>query len=201
VSARCTLVIPDAGPLNSLWVADALPLLLELAMPIVVLDAIYDEVTSDPPRYAKDRDVKAFIDGHAGKEIAIAPTFVGAQARQARAKGGFVPGRGIGDAAIVEFINGHVEQYVTPDQAVLLLFEDSDFRTIHFFRQPENVHLLSTVGLLRGLEEAGVIASADAVVDAMMRPPNPERRRYMRALTDTPAGTDLPAPLGSTWTP
>ena len=45
---RCVLVIPDAGPLNSLWVADRLDLLLRLDMPIVVVDAVYDEVTSNP---------------------------------------------------------------------------------------------------------------------------------------------------------
>ncbi|SFL73686.1 hypothetical protein [Methylobacterium pseudosasicola] len=45
---RCTLIIPDSGPFNSLWVADALTLLLDLDMPIVVVDAVHDEVTSDP---------------------------------------------------------------------------------------------------------------------------------------------------------
>ena len=60
---RCVLVIPDAGPLNSLWVADRLDLLLRLEMPIVVVDAVYDEVTGDPA-YPKDAEVKAFIDSN-----------------------------------------------------------------------------------------------------------------------------------------
>jgi hypothetical protein len=58
---KCTIVLPDAGPINSLWVADRLVLLLELDMKIVVVDAVYDELTSDPA-YLKDREVKSFID-------------------------------------------------------------------------------------------------------------------------------------------
>lgn len=54
---RCVLVLPDAGPVNSLWVADRLDLLLALDMKIVVVDAVYDELTSDPS-YLKDREVK-----------------------------------------------------------------------------------------------------------------------------------------------
>lgn len=46
---RCTLIIPDAGPFNSLWVADQLSLLLTLDMRLVVVDAVYDELTSDDP--------------------------------------------------------------------------------------------------------------------------------------------------------
>ena len=44
---RCTVIIPDAGPFNSLWVADRLDLLLALDMRLVVVDAVYDELTSD----------------------------------------------------------------------------------------------------------------------------------------------------------
>ena len=59
---RCVLVIPDAGRLNSLWVAGRyLDILLRLDMPIVLVDAIYEEVTGDPA-YPKDAEVKAFID-------------------------------------------------------------------------------------------------------------------------------------------
>ena len=64
MTQRCVLVIPDAGPINSLWVADALPLLLKLAMDIVVIDEVYAELTSDPDNYRKDREVKEFIEGH-----------------------------------------------------------------------------------------------------------------------------------------
>ncbi len=44
---RCRVLIPDAGPFNSLWVANALELLLKLDLPITLVDAVYDEMTSD----------------------------------------------------------------------------------------------------------------------------------------------------------
>ncbi|WP_269430458.1 hypothetical protein [Pseudorhodobacter ferrugineus] len=39
---RCTVIIPDAGPFNGLWVADRLELLRALAldMRLVVVDAV-----------------------------------------------------------------------------------------------------------------------------------------------------------------
>jgi hypothetical protein len=199
MTARCTLVVPDAGPLNSLWVADRLDLLLALDMRIVVIDAVYDEATSDPVRFKKDRDIKAFIDARLDREIILESTFVGQQARLARARGDFLPGGGIGDAAIAQFINGGVMRYLGEDEAVVLLFEDADFRNIHFVRRPEGLHLLSTVAMLRGLEEVGVLASADAVLAAMSTPTDPERRGYARRFNDLPHGTDIPAPGGSHW--
>ena len=201
MTARCTLVVPDAGPFNSLWVADRLDLLLELRMPIVVIDAVYDELTADPTAYAKDREVKSFLDAHLGAPVILQATFVGQQAREARARGTFTPGRGIGEAAIVEFLNDGLERLADRNEPVLLLFEDADFRTIHFIRKPDNVHLLSTVAMLRGLEECGVIPSADAIVDAMVNPPDPARRCQARRFADLPRGTDDQAGSGSRWKP
>jgi hypothetical protein len=199
VAARCTLVVPDAGPLNSLWVADRLDLLLAIEMPVVVIDAVYDEATSEPLRFKKDRDVRAFIAARLGREITIETTFVGQQARLARARDDFVPGGGVGDAAIAEFVNAGVQRYLGAGEAVVLLFEDTDFRTIHFVRQPDNLHLLSTVAMLRGLEELGVLGSADAVLAAMLTPTDPERRGYARRFGDLPDGSDVSAPGGTTW--
>jgi hypothetical protein len=198
---RCTLIIPDAGPLNSLWVADALHLLLALRLPVVVLDAIYDEVTSDPAGYAKDRDVKAFIDAHAGAEIIVQSTGVGRNARLARSMGQFETGAGLGEAAIAQFMNHGLMDYLGADEAALVLFEDADFHELLILRQPKNLHFLSTVAFVRGLEEVGIVPSADALLNAMIHPTSPEKRRYARHFPDMPAGIDRPAPGGSTWKP
>ena len=88
---RCTVIIPDAGPFNSLWVADRLDLLLALDMRLVVVDAIYDELTSDTS-YPKDKDVKAFIDGHQ-------PPFVIENSGHFRGSGSHARGRKTKDAA------------------------------------------------------------------------------------------------------
>ena len=120
---RCVLVIPDAGPLNSLWVADRLDLLLRLSMPIVVVDAVYDEVTSDL-RYPKDAAVKAFIDGHSPPFV-IEQTDVGAYERERR-RAGEPPKRNIGELAMMDFISdaGGVRRYLESSDPLLVLFED-----------------------------------------------------------------------------
>ena len=197
MTQRCVLVIPDAGPINSLWVADALPLLLKLDMEIVVLDEVYAELTSDPDNYRKDREVKEFIGAHPDV-IKIEKTTVGRLAADARTRGEDLTGQGLGEAAIAEFFKTGIEKYVRRDLPVLLLFEDVDIRSVRFVRKPPNMHLLSTVALLRGLEEEGIIKSADEIIHAMMHPTDPTKARMFR---DLPDGIDEPAAIGSTWRP
>jgi predicted nucleic acid-binding protein len=195
---RCILVIPDAGPLNSLWVADRLDLLLALDMRLVVVDAVYDEVTSDLA-YPKDRAVKAFIDGNRPPFL-IERTEIGDQEREKR-RAGTPLKRNAGELAIVDFMSSDdgLRKYLGGDDPVALLFEDSAVRV---FNKPPNLHLLSTVGLLRGLERVGVIPSADAVIHSMTHPSQPDRRPAdRRVFTDLPDGVDDPAAIGSTWVP
>lgn len=195
---RCTLVMADAGPLNSLWVADCLDLLLTLDMPIIVVDAVYDELTADPS-YAKDRFVKAFIDAHQPPFV-VAPTDIGAAERLKRAQGG-KPKRNAGELAIVDFMTSDdgLARYIRAGDPVAILFEDADLRIIN---RPPNLHLLSTIGMLHGLERVGVIPSADAIIAEMTHPTKPGRRPSdRRILTDAPEGIDQPAAAGSTWTP
>lgn len=196
--SRCTVIIPDAGPFNSLWVADRLDLLLRLDMRLIVIDAVYDELTSDPS-YPKDRDVKAFIDGNRPPFV-IETTEIGRLEREKRASG-LKLRRNAGELAIVDFMSSEdgLPKYVAVGDPVAILFEDADMRV---FNKPPNLHLLSTVGLLRGLERVGVISSADEVIYEMTHPSRPDRRpQDARAFTDLPGGIDEPAATGSTWEP
>ena len=196
---RCTLLIPDAGPLNSLWVADRLDLLLRLDMPIAVVDAVYDEVTSDP-RYPKDAEVKAFIERHS-PPFTIEKTEIGAEERRKRNAGKPLK-RNAGELAMVDFISeeGGVQRYLRSGDPLLVLFEDRG--SLRVFGKPPNMHLLSTVGLLRGLQRAGIISSADEIVREMLHPTAPGRRpEDGRAFADLPGGTDEPAETGSAWEP
>jgi predicted nucleic acid-binding protein len=195
---RCTLIIPDAGPINSLWVADQLSLLLKLDMKIVVVDAVYDEMTSDES-YPKDKAVKEFIDGNQPPFV-VETTDIGTAERAKRARGEKTK-KNAGELAIMDFMSSEngLRLYLTPNDPVLLLFEDSDW---HIYRKPPNLHVLSTVGMLRGLEQVGVINSAKAIIDEMTHPSKPDRRLTdARVLTDLPNGTDLPATIGSEWEP
>ncbi len=195
---RCTLILPDAGPINSLWVADRLQLLLLLDMKIVVVDAVYDELTSDPS-YLKDRDVKQFIDDHKPSFV-IAETDIGNLEREKR-RLGQKPKKNAGELAMVDFMSSEdgIGRYLDADEPVAILFEDAGLRVIS---KPPNLHLLSTVGFLKGLEDVGIIASAEEVIHEMLHPSKPGRRpNDARRLTDLPDGTDEPAAIGSAWKP
>src|SRR5689334_6011925 len=92
-----------------------------------------------------------------------------------------------------------LRKYVSASNPVVILFEDAGIR---IFNKPPNLHLFSTVGLLRGLERVGIIPSADVVIDEMTHPSKPDRRPAdTRILTDLPDGIDDPAAIGSTWQP
>lgn len=195
---RCTLILPDAGPINSLWVADRLELLLRIDMRIVVVDAVYDELTSDPA-YLKDREVKAFMDDNQPPFI-IEPTDIGAAEREKRRRGQKLK-KNAGELAMVDFITSEegIGRYLKTSDPVAILFEDVGLRV---FNKPPNLHLISTVGFLRGLEDVGVISSADEIVHEMLHPSKPGRRpNDARKLTDLPGGTDEGAAIGSSWKP
>lgn len=55
-------------------------------------------------------------------------------------------------------------------------------------RKTDNLHLLSTVAFLRGMQAAGLLESADQVINAMLHPCNPrflrpgKASRYSRAI-------------------
>lgn len=169
---RCTIIVPDAGPFNSLWVADQLSLLLALEMRIVVIDAVYDELTSDTS-YPKDRTVKAFIDGNQ-PPFMIEATDIGQQEREKRLNGGRLK-KNAGELAIVDFMSSDdgLRKYLRPGDPVAILLEDAGVRV---FNKPPHLHLLSTAGMLRGLERVGVIPSADTVIHEMTHPSKPDRR-------------------------
>ena len=99
---------------------------------------------------------------------------------------------------MVDFIGeeGGVQRYLGSGDPLLVLFEDCG--SLRVFNKPSNMHLLSTVGLLRGLQRAGVIRSADEIVREMLCPTRPGRRpEDRRAFADLPEGTDEPAAAGS----
>jgi predicted nucleic acid-binding protein len=195
---RCTVIIPDAGPFNSLWVADRLDLLLALDMRLVVMDAVYDELTSDIS-YPKDRDVKAFIDDNQPPFV-IEITDIGSDSRSKR-KAGVKPKKNAGELAIADFMTSDdgLSKYVAMGEPIAILFEDAGFRV---FNKPPNLHLLSTVGMLRGLERVGVVESADQIIHDMTHPSKPDRRpSSARVFTDLPEGIDEPAAIGSSWVP
>lgn len=196
---RCTVIIPDAGPFNSLWVAGQLSLLLALEMRIIIIDAVYDEMTSDPDNYPKDREIKEFIENNQPPFL-IEQTEKGQSERRKLMQGG-KRSKNAGEVAIADFMTSEsgLSKYISSKDPVAVLFEDSDVKMVRFIRKPPNLHLISTVAMLRGLEDAGVIKSADDIIREMQHPSKEGRRG--RKFTDLPAGVDEPAAIGSTWKP
>ena len=192
---KCKLIIPDAGPLNSFCAAKALDLLLLPNLPIVIVDAVYDEVTSDVS-FPKDREIKDFIYKHLGTKIFIEETFIGQMAREKRAAGTFKTGEDIGEQAVVGFLSSKIKRYVEDEQPYVLLYEDCDLLKIP---KPDFVHMVSTVAFLRRLEEAHLIPSADEVIFAMEHPKSAEVKG--RILNDLPDGTEIEAEGGSYFCP
>ena len=196
---RCTLVIPDAGPFNSLWIADQLPLLVALEMKVVVVDAVYDELTSDLS-FAKDRQVKEFINTNQSV-FEIASTKTGRREREDVAKG--IPrSKNTGEVAMADFISADdgLAKYLSMSDPVLILFEDSDIRGMRVFLTTPNIHLLSTIAMVRGMEKVGIVQSADEIIREMLHPTkHPEAGP--RKFKDLPDGIDEPALIDSTWLP
>ncbi|SEI02167.1 hypothetical protein SAMN05216228_101658 [Rhizobium tibeticum] len=77
-------------------------------------------------------------------------------------------------AMVVDFSSSDsdLERYLNANEPVAILFEDADLRGLN---RPPNLHLISALGLLRGLENVGVIASADEVIHEMLHPSKPGR--------------------------
>ena len=122
---------------------------------MVIVDEVYAELISDPENYEKDRDVKSFFEKAAF--VTIEKTFTGEHAVADRAAGKKVK-KNLGETAIAEFLSDFepgsgINKYTKPSESVLLLFEDSGIPFVKIIRSSSNIHLLSTVAMLRGLEE------------------------------------------------
>jgi hypothetical protein len=189
VTRRVVLLVPDAGPLISLGRIDRLSLLLLLKLPIYLVDQVVYEVTRDP-QFADAQRMQALITQHSST-VQVFQTVVGQAAAQRRAGGEAGRQKGQGEAAIAEFLARLDEVLDSPDDPVLLLYEDSDIMKQRFV-VPDNVHLLSTRALLIGLERRGQIPSAAAVWEEI----------HAAGRSPTASATDLTAlrpKAGSRW--
>lgn len=167
---RAILLIAEDAPLWSLRAAGRLDLLLRLGMApaldgdpgILVLDGVLDAVSHDAA-------IGAFIQAHS-PPIAVEKTWAGEMARRRRLAGQ-PPKTNAGDIALADFMTagGGIDRYLRSGDPFLVLSERT--RVLRLFGAPSNLYLLSTAGLLRGLELAGVIPSADEVLHDMLHPP------------------------------
>ena len=158
---RATLLIAEEAPLWSLLAAGRLDLLPGLGMPVLVLDGVLDAVSGDAA-------IGAFIEAHS-PPFAVEKTWAGEIADRRR-RAGEPSKSNAADVALADFLTagGGIDRYLRSGDPFLVLCDR--IRGLRLFGAPSNLHLLSTAGLLGGLEKAGVIPSADKVLHDMHRP-------------------------------
>lgn len=171
MTARFGLIVTDTSPLLTLALADALDALLRPGLPLRIPDAVYVEATRIRGAPGASRIV-AWINDNLDA-VLIVPTEIGIDQQRRLEEGR--PIRGLGEQAAIEALDRFLQ--AAPDTDALLLFEESDLARRRAVVD-ERVSLLSTGDFVRELEAAGLIQSADRVLDlAAGEGGNVERQR------------------------
>lgn len=168
--ARFTLLVTDTSPLITLALADALDLLLRPGLDVSIPDAVFIEATRVRGAPGADRIVDWINTNDA---VRITPTAIGVDLQRRLDDGRSI--RGMGELAAYETLNRFAA--ANPEGVALLLFEDNDIAK----RRPpteEQIYIIGTGNYLRALEAAGLLQSADYVLDeATVQGRNVERQR------------------------
>lgn len=150
------IIIPDAGPINTLAAAGLLFLLL--APPnteIIVIKSVLNEIIIREPEF------RQFIEKNSSR-IQIICTSV-CEDDEKKVERGETVGKGRGDLAIADFIMNYIDEAVGNTPA-LVIFEDKKLGRLRNLEQfSENTHFITTAAYLRKLELEGVIASFDEI--------------------------------------
>lgn len=188
MSKPVKIIIPDAGPINTLDVAGLLDLLL--APPnaeIMVIHSVLNEIIIRAPEF------KQFIEKNESR-IKIITTSV-CQDDANKVKRGEAIGKGRGDLAIADFILNFMDDIIGNSPA-LVIFEDRKLGRLRDLEQfSENTHFITTAAYLRKLEQEGVIASFDEIWQKIVNEnssPDPLKHRE-----PNPVEIDAPARSGS----
>lgn len=182
------IIIPDAGPINTLAAAGLLDLLL--APPnteIMVIKSVLNEIIICAPEFQQ------FIEKN-GSRIQVICTSVCADDAKKIERGEAI-GKGRGDLAIADFILNFIDDTVGNSPA-LVIFEDKKLGRLRDLEQfSENTHFITTAAYLRKLELEGVIASFDEIWRQIVEKnssPDPKKHRE-----PNPMEIDAPARSGS----
>ncbi len=151
------IVVPDAGPINTLAAANLLHLLL--APPnskLVVVESVFDEII------VRSSGLKRFMDEHEDR-IEKVQTFT-CRAIKERLSRGEVVERGRGDLAVADFLLYHVDDVVGNSPA-LLISEDRKLvnRLSKLESYTQQTHFITTAAYLRKLELEEIIVSFDDI--------------------------------------
>lgn len=171
MSAPFSLIVTDTSPLFTLVLGEALDALLRPGLPVRIPDAVYLEATRVRGAPGADAIVE-WINAHLDA-VRIVPTEIGIDQQRRLEEGRSI--RGLGEQAAIESVERFLRSEMEAE--ALLLFEDTDVGRRRAVVD-ERVSLVSTGDFLRELEFAGLIQSADHILDqAAAHGRNIERQR------------------------
>jgi hypothetical protein len=175
VNRAFSLIVTDTAPLITLALAGSLDALLRPGLPVSIPDAVYVEATRVRGA-AGAGEIVEWMNAHLD-QVRLVPTEVGIDQQRRFEEGR--PTRALGEQAGIEVLDRFLDS--NPASEVLLLFEDSDIARRQAIID-ERVSLITTGDFLRELEAAGLIQSADYILDrAAERGRNVERQRQAGA--------------------
>lgn len=151
------IVVPDAGPINTLAAAGLLHLLFARPnMRLVVIESMFDEIIS------RASEFKLFMDAHAG-QIDKVQTSICKENTRMKERGEDV-GKGRGDLAIFDFYLNHIDAAIG-NLPALLITEDKKLlsRMSKFEDFSDKVYFITTATFLRKLEQQEIIDSFDEI--------------------------------------
>jgi len=171
VNRAFTLIVTDRSPLITLALAGSPDALLRPGLLVSIPDAVYVEATRVHGA-AGAGEIVEWMNAHLD-QVRIVPTEIGIDQQRRFEEGRST--RALGEQAALEVLDRFLDS--NPASEALLVFEDSDIAKRQAIID-ERVSLITTGDFLRELEGAGLIQSADHILDrATERGRNVERQR------------------------
>jgi hypothetical protein len=152
------LIVTDTSPLFTLVLADALDTLLRPGLAVSIPDAVYIGATRVHGAPGAEQIVE-WINAHLDA-VRIIPIDIGVDQQRRLEEGRSI--RGLGEQAAIETLERFLRR--DPTAEALLLFEDTDVEKRRAIVD-ERVSLICSGDFLRELEAAGLIQSAEFVLD------------------------------------
>jgi predicted nucleic acid-binding protein len=158
---KISLIVTDASPLITLAIADALDTLLLPEVKVIIPDMVNFEVTRHINKPGS-RELLDWISAHQFREVFVGSTEVFYEFVILHELNPTVKTKNRGEQAAAEILERELKNGV---DAAIFLFEDSDIKKANFLvRLPDNVLIMSTSTFLDGLQQKGLIASADEIL-------------------------------------
>lgn len=189
MSKPIKVIIPDAGPINTLAAADLLGLLLASEQAtLVIIESVMIEIITNSPKLA------AFMEDNKGR-IEVVRTSVCIDDSEKRERGEEIK-KGRGDLAIADFLMNFVDD-VVGNVPTMVIYEDKKLARLHqnFEEIGENAHFITTAAYLRKLEQEGIINSFEDTWGVIVSANHNLDARLDRS--PNPSEVELPAGRGS----